>query len=113
MAILERRDADAVAYLKMNAPERLNALSEEMIGALQGTFDDLRKDRSVRAVVLSGAGKAFCAGHDLKQMSGGRQAEDGGRAYFDKIFRLCAAMNQTILTLPQPVLEAPPNSSSA
>ncbi|MFC3616389.1 enoyl-CoA hydratase [Lutimaribacter marinistellae] len=104
MAILERNDAGAVAYLTMNAPERLNALSDEMIAALQETFDTLKTDRSIRVIVLSGAGKAFCAGHDLKQMTAGRQAEDGGRAYFKDLFDRCARMMTTIRGLPQPVV---------
>ena len=68
MDLLERHDTGAVAHLKLNAPERLNALSDEMLAALQEQIDALREDRTVRAVILSGAGKAFCAGHDLKQM---------------------------------------------
>jgi enoyl-CoA hydratase/carnithine racemase len=104
MAILERHDTGAVAHLRMNSPERLNALSDEMLAALQGTFDALAEDDSVRAIVLSGAGKAFCAGHDLKQMTQGRQAADGGRAYFKDLFDRCAAMMQTIQRLPQPVI---------
>lgn len=104
MAILERRVTGAVAHLHMNAPGRLNALSDEMIAALQAEFDGLRADRSVRAVVLSGAGKAFCAGHDLKQMSAARQAEDRGRAAFEDLFQRCATMMQTIQTMPQPVI---------
>ena len=104
MAILERRDADGIAHLTMNAPERLNALSDEMLAALQSEFDGLMQDRSVRAIVLSGNGKAFCAGHDLKQMTAGRQAEDGGRAYFEDLFGRCATMMQTIQRLPQPVI---------
>ncbi len=82
MAILERYDTNAVAHLKLNSPERLNALSDEMLAALQEQFDALKNDTSVRAIILSGEGKAFCAGHDLKQMTAGRQAQDGGRAYF-------------------------------
>jgi enoyl-CoA hydratase/carnithine racemase len=104
MAILERYDTGAVAHLRMNAPERLNALSDEMLAALQSAFDALRDDRSVRAVILSGAGKAFCAGHDLKQMTAGRQAEDGGRACFADLFDRCARMMLTIRDLPQPVI---------
>ena len=104
MAILERCDADGIAHLEMNAPERLNALSDEMLAALQAEFDALRDDRSVRAVILSGKGKAFCAGHDLKQMTAGRQAEDGGRGYFEDLFTRCATMMQTIQALPQPVI---------
>lgn len=104
MTILERSDTGAVAHLKMNAPERLNALSDEMIAALQAEFDALREDSKVRAVVISGAGKAFCAGHDLKQMTAGRQSEDGGRAYFADLFNRCAAMMLSIRSLPQPVI---------
>ena len=104
MAILERQVTDAVAHLQMNAPERLNALSDEMLAALHGALDEIAEDRSVRAVVLSGAGKAFCAGHDLKQMTAGRQAADGGRAYFTDLFDRCAALMTRIRTLPQPVI---------
>ena len=104
MAILERRDTGAVAHLTMNAPERLNALSDEMLAALQAEFDALRDDAGIRAVILSGAGKAFCAGHDLKQMTAGRQAEDGGKAYFKDLFDRCARMMMTIQSLPQPVI---------
>ncbi len=104
MAILEREVRDGIAYLEMNAPDRLNALSDEMLAALHTTFDALAETRDVRAIVLSGAGKAFCAGHDLKQMTQGRQAEDGGKAYFKDLFDRCAAMMGRIRSLPQPVI---------
>ena len=104
MPLLERNDTGAIAHLNMNAPERLNALSDEMLAALQSEFDALMEDRSIRAVILSGAGKAFCAGHDLKQMTEGRQAEDGGQAYFKDLFDRCAKMMLTIRQLPQPVI---------
>ena len=104
MALLERKDRGAVAHLTLNAPERLNALSDDMIAALQAEFDALQDDTSVRVVVLNGAGKAFCAGHDLKEMTRGRQAEDGGAAYFADLFSRCAAMMQSIPRLPQPVI---------
>ncbi len=104
MAILERNDTGAVAHLHMNAPERLNALSDGMIAALQDQFDALKEDGSIRAVILSGAGKAFCAGHDLKEMTAGRQAEDGGKAYFKDLFERCSKMMLSIQSLPQPVI---------
>lgn len=104
MAILERRDTNAVAYLTMNAPERLNALSDEMLAALQAEFDALSEDRSIRAIVLSGTGKGFCAGHDIAQMTAGRQAEDGGKAYFQDLFARCTKVMLTIRALPQPVI---------
>ena len=104
MALLERHDTNSIAHLKMNAPEKLNALSEEMLSALQSQFDNLQNDRQIRAVILSGSGKAFCAGHDLKEMTAGRQAEDGGKAYFTELFQKCARMMTTIQKLPQPVI---------
>ncbi len=104
MAILERHDADAIATLTLNAPDRLNALSDEMLAALQAEFDALAEDRATRAVILRGTGKVFCAGHDLKQMTAGRQAEDGGKAYFKDLFDRCAQMMTSITRLPQPVI---------
>ncbi len=104
MALLERHDTNSIAHLKMNAPEKLNALSEEMLSALQSQFDNLQNDRQIRAVILSGSGKAFCAGHDLKEMTAGRQAEDGGKAYFTELFQKCASMMTSIQKLPQPVI---------
>jgi enoyl-CoA hydratase/carnithine racemase len=99
-----REDAGGVATLTLNSPANLNALSDAMLGALMDALVALDEDRSVRAVVLRGAGKAFCAGHDLKEMQAGRQAEDGGRAYFHDLFTRCAAVMQAIPKLPQPVI---------
>lgn len=104
MAILERNDTGAVAYLKLNLPERLNALSDEMLTALQSEIDALHGDNTIRVVVLSGAGKAFCAGHDLKQMSAARQADDGGKAYFKDLFERCTKVMMGLQSLPQPVI---------
>jgi len=102
--ILLREDRDAVATLTLNAPDSLNALSDAMLAALQSQFDALADDRSIRAIILRGSGKAFCAGHDLKEMTRGRQAEDGGKAYFADLFNRCAKMMTTLPRLPQPVI---------
>ena len=104
MTILERNDTGAVAHLRMNAPDRLNALSDEMIATLHKALDDIAADNTIRAVILSGAGKAFCAGHDLKEMTAARQAPDGGAAAFKDLFDRCAAMMARIQSLPQPVI---------
>lgn len=104
MTILERNDTGAVAHLTMNAPDRLNALSDEMLAALQAEFDALSQDQAIRAVILSGTGKAFCAGHDLKQMTQGRQSDDGGKAYFKDLFDRCTKVMMSIQSLPQPVI---------
>ena len=104
MALLERNDDGAVAHLLLNAPDSLNALSDAMLLALKEEFTNLQDDSSIRAVILSGAGKVFCAGHDLKEMTRGRQAEDGGAAYFADLFARCAEVMQMIPLLPQPVI---------
>ncbi|MBS0122961.1 enoyl-CoA hydratase [Thetidibacter halocola] len=104
MELLLRHDREGIAFLHMNAPERLNALSDEMLAALQAQIDALSEDRETRVVVLSGAGKAFCAGHDLKQMQAGRQAEDKGRAYFADLFSRCARAMTGLTRLPQPII---------
>lgn len=93
-----------VAHLTMNAPSSLNALSDAMIAALGAHFEKLAQDQTIRVVVLKGAGKAFCAGHDLKEMQAGRQAEDGGKAYFADLFARCARLMQMIPALLQPVI---------
>ena len=102
--LLLREDAEGVATLTLNSPANLNALSDGMLAALMDALVALDDDRTVRAVVLRGAGKAFCAGHDLKEMQAGRQSEDAGRAYFEDLFTRCAAVMQAIGQLPQPVI---------
>jgi enoyl-CoA hydratase/carnithine racemase len=102
--MLERSDEDGVVRLTMAAPERLNALSDAMLAALTEVFDALAADGSTRVVVLAGSGKAFCAGHDLREMQAARQSPDGGAAYFDDLFGRCAAMMRRIRELPQPVI---------
>ena len=85
--LVESRDARGVVRLTMNRPASFNALSEEMLLALQAALDGLADDDSVRAVVLAGAGKAFCAGHHLKEMIA-RPEQD----YYQKLFAQCARM---------------------
>lgn len=104
MAILERYDMDGVARLTMNAPERLNALSDDMLAALQSELEALSKDRDIRVVILAGDGRAFCAGHDLREMTAARQAPDGGAAAFKDLFDRCATMMTSLHKLPQPVI---------
>jgi enoyl-CoA hydratase/carnithine racemase len=104
MPHLNRTDADGIAHIEMTMPERLNALSDGMLAALQAEFDGLKDDTDTRVVILSGAGKAFCAGHNLKEMQAARQAPDAGAAALGDLFDRCATMMQTIQSLPQPVI---------
>ena len=104
MTIIDVTQHGAVAHITMNAPERLNALSDEMLAALQTTLDGFANDPQTRVITLSGSGKAFCAGHDLRQMTAMRQAEDGGAAAFKDLFERCTRLMTRIQTMPQPVI---------
>ena len=88
-----------IATLTLNRPRQYNALSEDMLIALQEALDDIAGDDTVRVVVIAANGKAFCAGHDLKEM---RSSED--RAFHQALFDRCGTMMQTINNLPQPVI---------
>jgi 1,4-dihydroxy-2-naphthoyl-CoA synthase len=102
--LILRADQGAVAVLVLNDPAKLNALSTPMLQALSSSFDTLATDPAVRVVVIRAAGKAFCAGHDLKEIQAARQAPDAGAAAFAALFALCARVMQQIATLPKPVI---------
>jgi len=97
--VLHSRDARGVITLTMNRPQAFNSLSEDLMAALQKELDAVAFDDGARAVVLAGAGKAFCAGHDLKEM----RAEPS-MAYYQTLFRQCAAMMLSVQRLPVPVI---------
>ena len=96
--------AEQIAVITLNRPRALNALSDDLLAALAGTLDRVAADDGVKAVILRGSGKAFCAGHDLREMQAGRAAEDGGAAYFADLFARCGALMQRIPRMPQPVI---------
>ncbi|TXI03732.1 MAG: enoyl-CoA hydratase [Pseudorhodobacter sp.] len=100
-ALLIREDHAHIATLTLNSPANFNALSDEMLFALSTEIARLAKDRTIRAVILRGAGKAFCAGHDLRQMQSHRADADKGAAYYASLFAACAAMMQSLQALPQ------------
>lgn len=104
--ILLRETAGDVALLTLNRPGARNSLSGPMIAAIQAALDALRDDRSVRAVVIAANGPAFCAGHDLKELTARRADADRGRAFFAEMMTACSAMMQTIVRLPKPVIAA-------
>ena len=103
--LLQQRDGP-IAILTLNRPRARNSLSEALLIALSETFAAIAADTSVRAVVLTGNGPAFCAGHDMKELTARRSDADGGRAYFKTIMTTCSAMMQQIVHLPQPVIAA-------
>jgi enoyl-CoA hydratase/carnithine racemase len=97
--LLVREDRDGVAALTLNRPKQFNALSEALIDALQATFDEIADDRSVRVVTIAGSGRAFCAGHDFKEMRARPE-----KAYYEALFKKCGLMMTRMLQLPQPVI---------
>lgn len=96
--------SEGIATITLNRPASLNALSEDMLAALQAALDQIAADRTVRVVILRGAGAHFCAGHNLKEMTARRQDADGGSAYFNTLFATCSKMMMSITNLPQPVI---------
>jgi acyl-CoA hydrolase/enoyl-CoA hydratase/carnithine racemase len=97
--ILLREDRHGVTTLTLNRPQQLNALSESMLNALQKALDAIAGEANVRCVVIAGAGKAFCAGHDLAEMRG-----QAGEADYKALFDRCSRMMQSIQALPVPVI---------
>lgn len=102
--LLSSLDADGILRLTMNDGARRNPLSVAMLDALHVAFDTATSDRGVRVVVLAANGPAFCAGHDLKEMTAGRNGEDRGRAYFAKVMAMCSGVMQSIVNCPKPVI---------
>jgi len=94
-----RSDADGVATLTLNRGDRLNPLSTAMLAALQAELDRVGADASIRAVIVAGAGKHFCAGHDLREM---RAHPD--KAWQSALFEQCSRLMLTLIRLPQPVI---------
>jgi enoyl-CoA hydratase/carnithine racemase len=88
-----------VTRLVLNRPKAYNALSLEMMSALQRELDAVAEDKSVHTVILEGAGKGFCAGHDLKELR-----SDTSRKFYELVFDTCCAVMGRITTLPQPVI---------
>lgn len=104
--LLLRADDAGVATLTLNRPEARNALSLALLEALATVLGALAADRSVKAVVITGAGPGFCAGHDLRELTQARNDPDRGRAFFDMTMASCAAVMQAVATLSKPTIAA-------
>jgi enoyl-CoA hydratase/carnithine racemase len=96
--VLTRTDEDGIATLMLNRPRQYNALSRELLEALHAQIEALGPDESVRVVVITGSGRAFCAGHDLKELRAAAPKE------VEALFMSCSAMMQKLVELPQPVI---------
>ena len=111
--ILLREDRGPIALLTLNRPDARNALSEDLLAALQAQFDDISKSSSIKVVVLTGNGPVFCAGHDIRQMESRRSDTDGGKAYFETTFEQCSVLMQSIVGCPKPVIAAVTGTATA
>ena len=101
MSLVLRNDLGAIARLTLNAPGNLNALSLAMLDSLSDALATLAADPAIRIVILEGAGRAFCAGHDLREMLALRDGPEGG---LGDLFSRCSAVMAQIAALPQPVI---------
>lgn len=95
-----------ILRLTLNDVKRRNALSEVMLGALGAALKEAGDDPAIRVIVLAANGPAFCAGHDLKEMTAGRTGPDGGKAYFASVMSMCSGVMQSIVNCPKPVIAA-------
>ncbi len=97
--VLTERTAHGQVTLTLNRPDAFNALSEGLMHALQQALDDLQQDETVRVVVIAAAGRAFCAGHDLREMRAAPSHD-----YYQRLFRQCGALMMSLQRLPVPVI---------
>lgn len=104
--VLLREDRGKVAVLTLNRPKARNSLSEALLRALGGALDEIAADSGIHAIVLTGAPPAFCAGHDMREMTARRADPDGGRAHFLELMTLCSSVMQKVVASPKPVIAA-------
>jgi len=102
--LLQEQDHEGVLRLTLNDERRRNALSDDMLARLREVLDRAASDASVRVVVLAATGPAFCAGHDLKEMTAARQAPDRGREFFTRLMSSCSEVMQAVVNNPKPVI---------
>jgi enoyl-CoA hydratase/carnithine racemase len=102
--LLRVLSTDGILRLTLNDVARRNALSEAMLSQLGAAFAEAGADSAVRVIVLAANGPAFCAGHDLKEMTAGRAGPDGGRVYFAHVMAQCSGVMQSIVNCPKPVI---------
>ena len=102
--LLTETTHDGILRLTLNDSGRRNALSEAMLLQLNKAFEQASKNTDIRVVILAANGPAFCAGHNLKEMTAGRDFDDKGRAYFTKIMTLCSGVMQAIVACSKPVI---------
>ena len=102
--LLEEFIGNGVYRLTLNDAKKRNALSEEMMAKVKSSLSDATGNKSIRVIIIAGNGPAFCSGHDLKQMTAGRDNDDQGLTYFKKVFASCSELMQMIVEHPKPII---------
>ena len=102
--LVSTQNDQGILRLTLNDTRRRNALSIDMLTQLGHALDNAANDPSVRCIILAATGPAFCAGHDLKEMTAARDASDHGRAFFTSTMELCASVMQRIVNCSKPVI---------
>jgi enoyl-CoA hydratase/carnithine racemase len=112
-AVLLHENLGDVAVLTLNRPAARNSLSAELLEAMIAALTAISTNRAIRAVVIAANGPAFCAGHDLKELTARRTDADRGRAFFTTVWKLCSTMMQAVARLPQPAIASVQGAASA
>jgi enoyl-CoA hydratase/carnithine racemase len=112
-AVLLHETLDGIAVLTLNREAARNSLSVELMEAMIEALGAIAVDAAVRAVVIAANGPAYCAGHDLKELTARRTDADGGRAFFTAVWKLCSTMMQAVIGLPQPAIACVQGAASA
>ena len=102
--LLEEFIANGVCRLTLNDAKKRNALSEEMMAKLKSSLTVATDNKSIRVIIIAGNGPAFCSGHDLKQMTAGRDNDNQALTYFKKVFASCSELMQMIVEHPKPII---------
>jgi len=102
--MLDINTKNGVQTLTLNRPEAMNALSADLMSVLKDALDKAADNPDAKVIVIKGAGRGFCAGHDLKQLTEERKAADKGAQYFADLFAQCSELMQTVVMLPKPVI---------
>ena len=97
--VLLRHNARDIAWLTLNRPKAYNALSSDLMSELINSLNSIANERDIKVVVIKGAGKGFCAGHDLQEMK-----VNNNETFLENFFEQCCVLMQTIVNLPQPVI---------
>jgi enoyl-CoA hydratase/carnithine racemase len=112
-ALLEQERRAGILLLTLARPDARNSLSKALIEALQGAIDQASRDAATRVVVIAAKGVAFCAGHDLKELTAHRADADGGRAFTQLLMHECAKLMRSIVLCAKPVIAAVEGPASA